>query len=198
MRDEAIMHEHALHTILSLSANTLRITVIVYRGYSLHILSRRMINKSMRPLVASLVLAFAMFCSNFVSVASFTAPSANMLRNEGSNLLGSGNGRISTSYPVVPNMTALQMAAGDDESYDKRKIDGSNGGTYFMALVLLVNVWLFTIPTEFRRAHLYPEGNAGLYSDPKGITAKDWAAGVAQYYANGGGIKFDFSIEGNE
>jgi hypothetical protein len=30
------------------------------------------------------------------------------------------------------------------------------------------------------------------------MTAKEWASGVAEYYANGGGIKFDFSIEGNE
>ena len=90
------------------------------------------------------------------------------------------------------------MAANDEERTKMSKIDGSEGGTYFLAAVLLVNVWLFSIPTEFRRAHLYPEGNAGIYSDPKGMTAKDWASGVAQYYANGGGIKFDFSVEGRE
>jgi hypothetical protein len=146
------------------------------------------ISRPMRPLMVSL-LALAYFAS----VASFTTPSTNALPRKG--LL---NGRMSTSYPVVPNLTVIRMNEGDDDSYDIRRVDGSIGGTYFMAVVLLVNVWIFSIPPEYRRAHLYPEGNAGLYSDPKGITAKDWAAGVAQYYANGGGIKFDFSIEGNE
>ena len=88
------------------------------------------------------------------------------------------------------------MASDDKEK--KSRIDGSKEGTYFFAAVLVANIWVFTLPTEFRRAHLYPEGNAQIYSDPKGMTAKDWAAGVAQYYANGGGIKFDFSIEGSE
>ncbi|KAK1735076.1 hypothetical protein QTG54_014142 [Skeletonema marinoi] len=155
-----------------------------------------MISKStmMRPLVSSLVLALAMICSNFASVTSFTIPSsANTLSNN--HLLGQ-NSRISTSFSQ--NHKALKMAADDEERTKSSKIDGSVGGTYFLAAVLLANVWLFTIPTEFRRAHLYPEGNAGLYSDPKGITAKDWAAGVAQYYANGGGVKFDFSVEGKE
>ena len=151
---------------------------------------------TMRPLVSSLVLALAlaMICSNFASVTSFTIPSsANTLSNN--HLLGQ-NSRISTSFSQ--NHKALKMAADDEERTKSSKIDGSVGGTYFFAAVLLANVWLFTIPTEFRRAHLYPEGNAGLYSDPKGITTKDWAAGVAQYYANGGGVKFDFSVEGKE
>ena len=154
-------------------------------------------SKAMRPMVASL-LVLAIACSNFASVASFTTLSKEVTRNKAkiAEIPAYKNSQwISTS---CSKHGALQMAANDEERTKMSKIDGSEGGTYFLAAVLLVNVWLFSIPTEFRRAHLYPEGNAGIYSDPKGMTAKDWASGVAQYYANGGGIKFDFSIEGRE
>ena len=157
--------------------------------------------KAMRPMVASLLLAIAIACSNVASVASFTTQASQKgTRNKAKipefpAYKYKNSPWISTS---CSNHGALQMAANDEERTKSSKIDGSVGGTYFLAAVLLVNVWLFSIPTEFRRAHLYPEGNAGLYSDPKGITAEDWAAGVAQYYANGGGVKFDFSIEGRE
>lgn len=145
---------------------------------------------SLRPFVASLVLAIAVVCCNFAPVKSFTTPLSMKTLRKGSLI------SISNSSPI--HNGSLKMAADNEERTRSSKIDGSVGGTYFLAAVLLANVWLFTIPTEFRRAHLYPEGNAGLYSDPKGMTAKDWAAGVAQYYANGGGVKFDFSVEGKE
>lgn len=133
-------------------------------------------------------LALAILCSNFAFVASFTTISNNVISQKKYS-------RISTtSSSIIPRnfneITSLGMAQSD--------IDGTKTGSYFMAVVLLLNVWLFSIPTEFRRAHIYPEGNAGLYTDAKAMTAKEWASGVAEYYANGGGIKFDFSIEGNE
>ena len=133
-------------------------------------------------------LVLAILCSNFAFVASFTTISNNVISQKKYS-------RISTtSSSITPRnfneITSLGMAQSD--------IDGTKTGSYFMAVVLLLNVWLFSIPTEFRRAHIYPEGNAGLYTDAKAMTAKEWASGVAKYYANGGGVKFDFSIEGNE
>ena len=136
------------------------------------------------------MLALAMVCSNFVSVASFTTTTP--LSPVSNNFL-SHNIRIATISSTSTcnhEVTALKMAQSD--------IDGTKTGAYFMAVVLIANVWLFSIPTEFRRAHIYPEGNAGLYTDPKAMTASDWANGVAEYYKSGGGINFDFSIEGRE
>lgn len=152
-------------------------------------------SKAMRPMLASL-LVLAIACSNVASVASFTTIS-EVTRNK-AKIECFPSYKNSQWISTSSNHGALQMAANDEERTKSSRIDGSVGGTYFLAAVLLVNVWLFSIPTEFRRAHLYPEGNAGIYSDPKGMTAKDWASGVAQYYANGGGIKFDFSVEGRE
>ena len=145
------------------------------------------------------VLALVMLCSNFARVVSFTSIPSSPFSSK--HLLSQNSKKnFATISSLAPDITTiLKMASNKDErSYDTSKVDGTKGGAYFMAIVLLANVWLFTIPTEFRRAHIYPEGNSNLYSDPKAMTGKEWASGIAHYYANGGGVVFDFSIEGNE
>ena len=65
-------------------------------------------------------------------------------------------------------------------------------------LAMFVNVWMFSVPTEFRRAKMCSEEQVLLYPDSNCMTFKSWKEGIAEYYANGGGVKFDFSIEGKE
>ena len=60
---------------------------------------------------------------------------------------------------------------------------------------MLVSVWLFSIPVEFRRARFCTEEDVRLYPEKNCITFNSWREGIAEYYANGGGVKFDFSIE---
>lgn len=146
-------------------------------------------NGTAKSSMAYLVLAMIL-CSNFAFVASFTTISNNVISQKKYNRISTTPSSITPRNFNEITTSSLGMAQSD--------IDGTKTGSYFMAVVLLANVWLFSIPTEFRRAHIYPEGNAGLYTDAKAMTAKEWASGVAEYYANGGGIKFDFSIEGNE
>ena len=67
---------------------------------------------------------------------------------------------------------------------------------HHIVFAMFVNVWLFSIPTEFRRAQFCNEEQVRLYPESKCITFKSWREGIAEYYANGGGVKFDFSIEG--
>jgi len=75
---------------------------------------------------------------------------------------------------------------------------GIGRGKILLLLVLIVNVWMFSIPVEFRRARLCSVEDTKLYPDKHCTTMDAWRTGVADYYANGGGIKFDFSIEGKE
>jgi len=63
---------------------------------------------------------------------------------------------------------------------------------------MILNVWFFTIPPEFRRARFCSEEQVAANPDSHCTTGKDWREGIGQYYANGGGIKFDFSVEGKE
>lgn len=75
-------------------------------------------------------------------------------------------------------------------------MDGTTRGLVLFSLVLAVCVWLFSIPTEFRRAHFCMvekcvQNRAKCYDC---VTFSEWKDGVTQYYNNGGGIQFDFTV----
>lgn len=87
--------------------------------------------------------------------------------------------------------TSLRMISRND-TY------GIGRGTVILALVMIANVWMFSIPTEFRRARICTDEDVRLHPEEHCTTFASWRTGVAEYYANGGGVKFDFSIEGKE
>ena len=70
-------------------------------------------------------------------------------------------------------------------------------GAVLLSLTLLLNVWAFSIPVELRRDHFcFGErcaANRSRCSDC--VTFKEWYGKVKEYYANGGGVQFDFSVE---
>mmetsp|Transcript_6931 Transcript_6931/g.9792 ORF Transcript_6931/g.9792 Transcript_6931/m.9792 type:complete len:166 (-) Transcript_6931:44-541(-) len=71
--------------------------------------------------------------------------------------------------------------------------DGRESGFYLMGIVVALWIWLFSIPPEFRRARFCTEADTAIYDQC--WTVQSWSSGVADYYKNGGGIKFDFSID---
>jgi hypothetical protein len=75
------------------------------------------------------------------------------------------------------------------------EIIGIDRGLYLIAIVIFFNIWIFSIPPEFRRAKLCSEEQVIQYPESGCITGAKWASGVREYYANGGGISFDFSID---
>lgn len=85
----------------------------------------------------------------------------------------------------------LRLSANDDD------ISGTKRGIPILAFVLLGILWCFTIPPEFRRAHICPtprcvESRQSCY-DCK--TLNELRSGIEEYYRGGGGIKWDFSID---
>ena len=94
--------------------------------------------------------------------------------------------------------TRHQMKMKEDRNEEAADTGGLRRGKVLLLLVLIVNVWMFSIPVEFRRARLCTEEDTRLYPDKHCTTMEAWRMGVVNYYANGGGIKFDFSIEGKE
>jgi len=75
---------------------------------------------------------------------------------------------------------------------------GLKEGKYLLIFAFLVNVWLFSIPPEYRRARFCNEEDVRLHPEKNCITFDAWRQGIADYYAGGGGVSFDFSIEGKE
>jgi hypothetical protein len=72
---------------------------------------------------------------------------------------------------------------------------GMKRGLVLFPLVLLVAVWLFSIPPEFRRARICTEQQVIDNPNSKCITAQNWVSGVKGYYQNGGGVEFDFTVD---
>ncbi len=75
--------------------------------------------------------------------------------------------------------------------------DSEKRGTILLGFVLLLNVWIFSIPTELRRGHFCFTENCSLNRARCNdcLTFPEWFGEVRSYYANGGGINFDFSVE---
>lgn len=62
-----------------------------------------------------------------------------------------------------------------------------------MVAVMILNVWLFSIPPDLRRQEICLERRTSTLDCS---TLGEWIGQVEEYYQNGGGINFDFSIEG--
>lgn len=80
----------------------------------------------------------------------------------------------------------------DDEAKVRRAL-GLDRGAVLLAIVLVINAWFFTIPVEFRRTRLCSEMDTAAYPE-QCMTPNQFAGGIADYYREGGGIKWDFSV----
>jgi hypothetical protein len=70
-------------------------------------------------------------------------------------------------------------------------------GAVLFSFTLLLCVWAFSIPVELRIDHFcFTEKCAANRSRCNDcVTFPEWSGKVKEYYANGGGIQFDFSVE---
>lgn len=113
--------------------------------------------------------------------------------------------RPTSSSPAVLVVPAVPQAApsllvlhGSNSA-----VDGSDRGAFLQVVALVIVLWGFSIPPEFRRAHFCSGNVAGTVipcaeqraSCYDCVTFDEWKTGIAQYYEDGGGINFDFSID---
>jgi hypothetical protein len=91
-----------------------------------------------------------------------------------------------------PRMLTSQLRSEKDDS----DIGGIGRGNIILGVVLLITIWMFSIPPYYRRVHfcstpVCEQNRAACYDC---LTLSEWTAGVADYYKNGGGVHFDFTI----
>ena len=76
-------------------------------------------------------------------------------------------------------------------------VDGSREGRILLIISCLAVVWGFSIPPEFRRARICTEAQVAVAAKEAHCTTFDnWKSELSQYYKDGGGVKFNFSVEG--
>ena len=106
---------------------------------------------------------------------------------------------ITTNSKRKSAVSLCQQRSNNNNNQGDGDVLGISGrGVALFLFVFVVNVWLFSIPPEFRRAKNCTAEQVLLYPDSNCMTTEMWWGGVLDYYRNGGGIKFDFSIEGRE
>ena len=140
----------------------------------------------------ALLLSLLPHATSFATKPSRLTPKTNVSFNQINNAI----------QFTTPPTTSLSMSKDNEDPSSKggyqysSYVNGTGTGWYLLAFALLVNVWIFSIPPEFRRARLCNEEEVVLYADKNCMTGDQWVEGVKGYYQNGGGIHFDFSIEG--
>ena len=143
------------------------------------------------PLVAVLLL---ICCLNVERATSFTAtpisrlPIKTFIPNN-KNLYVNSNKVYNNAVPTTTT-TTLQMSGGSN-------VDGTQEGRILLIISCLAVVWGFSIPPEFRRARICTEEQVAAAAKEAHCTTFDnWKSELSQYYKDGGGIKFNFSVEG--
>eukprot|EP00581_Thalassiosira_minuscula_P011376 CAMPEP_0183730248 /NCGR_PEP_ID=MMETSP0737-20130205/32343_1 /TAXON_ID=385413 /ORGANISM="Thalassiosira miniscula, Strain CCMP1093" /LENGTH=153 /DNA_ID=CAMNT_0025962693 /DNA_START=31 /DNA_END=492 /DNA_ORIENTATION=+ len=145
------------------------------------------------PVVAAtFLIALLSFLSPATSFTLTPSRASALTQHSRQSLHPAIRSASSTAVVSTPT-TSLKM-----EEEGNSNIDGMREGTVILGLALLLNVWMFSIPPEFRRARFCTEEDVKLYPEKHCTTFGAWRQGVADYYANGGGVNFDFSIEGKE
>eukprot|EP00980_Cylindrotheca_fusiformis_P007675 scaffold1609_cov91-Cylindrotheca_fusiformis.AAC.1 len=130
--------------------------------------------------------------------SSFKMPSTD---RETSHLILSGGGsstiRDRSKTHQLSERREDESGGGVGGGY-KGTNDGTGRGLILQGIILGICIWLFTIPPEFRRAYFCP---ADIYCQEVGSCTKEcftygqWFQQVGDYYKNGGGIQWDFSID---
>lgn len=110
---------------------------------------------------------------------------------DSSSVLKNPSSRASSSSTT----TLFSSEPPETKSGRTNQIIGLNRGAYIMGMVLLLNVWVFSIPPEFRRAKICTEEQVVMFPNSGCMTGGMWVDGVKEYYANGGGVHFDFTID---
>ena len=182
------------------------------RGFQCSEEEKRSMMKFLGFLFVFLFVVMTTCFENVVVVNGFTHSryvSLSSVKKEWGSSCYTTQNHLGSSYCVafiakhqkrVPNtMTQKQkILKGSPTVLFNSGIDGTTGrGPIILGLTLLVTIWIFTIPPEFRRAYICSTdscvANRSACKDCQ--TIDELKEGIIAYYKNGGGIQFDFSID---
>ncbi|KAL3929070.1 MAG: hypothetical protein SGBAC_012373 [Bacillariaceae sp.] len=154
-------------------------------------------------------LTLAIIClSTGLLTSAFVVPVSTSTASRTTNLWDTGTSKMMIQPPKTSGFRPRAKASAStttttttqlqERKYKGQVDDGIGRGIYIQLVVFGLCAWLFTIPPEFRRAYLCP---ADTFCQEEGsctrecVTPDEWVSGIKDYYKNGGGIKWDFSID---
>mmetsp|Transcript_8875 Transcript_8875/g.13649 ORF Transcript_8875/g.13649 Transcript_8875/m.13649 type:complete len:166 (+) Transcript_8875:104-601(+) len=103
---------------------------------------------------------------------------------------------LETVQKKQQSTSVLFESNNDNYNGPNKAVDGTGRGVILQGFVFLVTLWMFSIPPEFRRSYFCgsPRCEANRSLCHNCVTGKEWVDGVTEYYKNGGGVQFDFTI----
>ena len=139
-------------------------------------------------------VVFAAVVLAALSADSFTVPSPQRASSSCPSPLGKAKSiRSGRSFAQARGSSSLY----DLKNYGSDDPLGLKQGAYLFGLVGFLCVWVFSVPVEFRRARMCSEEQVRTAAPERNcMTFGTWRQGIADYYSNGGGVNFDFSVEG--
>ena len=81
----------------------------------------------------------------------------------------------------------------EEQKRKSASVGGMNTGIVLLLVSIVVNLWFFTIPPEFRRTRICSEQESAEYPDIC-MTERQFASRIAEYYKGGGGVQWDFTV----
>jgi hypothetical protein len=151
------------------------------------IVSSRVASAFAPPTAANLLSRTISTTGNGATRDGYRMP--NLLLHIGSVVAQSSH-TIQRSSSSSSRSVALWLGLRDDTD-----VDGLRNAPVFFAAIVLLAVWLFSIPPDFRRARFCTEQQILDNPTSRCTTVSEWSNGIAQYYKEGGNVKFDFSVE---
>jgi hypothetical protein len=148
-------------------------------------------------------MRISLFICTFLFTAIDTSVNGFVTKSTVQNSLGLAASNRSNNASHLPTSSSSKrqqekLALTVQQMASKSKYDyGNDRGKVIQAIVLVICVWSFSIPPEFRRAHFCPttlcvESRASCNDC---VTFGEWKGKLADYYKGGGGVNFDFSID---
>lgn len=149
----------------------------------------------MRTFLTTLALLSVLYCDGFITTI---APQ---------QVMATRSTPTTQALPLVsPTQIFLSNNNSGNDDVKPYKIPDGTGtrGQVLLAIALLLNVWMFSLPPSFRRQNICTEegyekvvikGGAQQGDDNYCITTEMWKDSIVEYYKNGGGVVFDLSID---
>jgi len=94
----------------------------------------------------------------------------------------------------IPSFQPLPTVSPTSPTALASSVQGEGRGAILLGIVLLFNVWIFSIPPSFRRAYICSSPACEEQRCNDCVTLTEWTDGIKDYYQNGGGIQFDFTV----
>mmetsp|Transcript_6577 Transcript_6577/g.9508 ORF Transcript_6577/g.9508 Transcript_6577/m.9508 type:complete len:175 (+) Transcript_6577:49-573(+) len=106
---------------------------------------------------------------------------------------------IALSSAVYESKSSTSIFAGKRGDESNFTSSSERRGNYIFGFALVLIIWSFSIDPKLRREHICPTNNCVENRERcyDCITLKEWVGEVSDYYNNGGGISFDFSVDPN-